>query len=219
MEYNEKKWWQFVADGGLVISAVCCVISVFQYIQFKQFESFLPLRYDSLIINISAFLCFLYLAFNPLHFRVYSLLFFIYGSGNLLDNGNILGFLCIFVCCVFLYITDFFKEKKYLKLALICVIPVPMMVINTYRMGTVSSLINIMHIVGASCMLALVALVFYPRFREVEKHRTIKYINPADCSENELSWLKKVLDGGKYSTIAEDAHVSESKIKARMLEL
>ena len=219
MEYNEKKWWQFVADGGLAISVVCCVISVFQYLQVKRFEAFVPLRYDSLIINFTSLFCFLYLVFNPLHFRVYSILFFIYGSGNLLDNGNILGFLCIFVCCIFLYITDFFRDKKYLKLALICVIPVTMMAINTYRLGTISSLINIMHIVGAIFMLALVALVFYPRFREVEEHRTIKYINPADCAEKELKWLQDVLNGEKYITIAEEAHVSESKIKARMLEL
>jgi DNA-binding CsgD family transcriptional regulator len=219
MEYNEKKWWQIVADCGLGITAVCCIISVFQYVQFKQFETFIPLRYDSLIINGFAFLCFLYLIFNPLHFRVYSLMFYIYGSGNLLDNGNILGFLCVFVCCVFLYITDFFKTNRIPKLVMLCIFPIGMMAINTYRLGTVFSLINIMHIVGAIFMVILVALVFYPRFKEVEAHRTIKYINPADCTKEELTWLQKVLNGAKYSSIAEEAHVSESKIKARMLEL
>src|SRR5574344_1346836 len=135
MEYNEKKWWHIVALTGVAITTVCCIISVFQYIQFKQFETFLPLRYDSLIINITALTCFIYLACNPLHFRGYSIMFYIYGTGNLLDNGNILGFLCIFVSFVFLYITDFFKTNKIVKTVVLSIPPLAMMVINTYRIG------------------------------------------------------------------------------------
>lgn len=219
MEYNEKKWWQIVAVTGVVLTAACCVISVFQYIQIKQFETFLPIRYDSLIINTTAFICFMYLACNPLHFKAYYIMFYIYGTGNLLDNGNILGFLCIFVSFVFLYITDFFKTKKTLKTIVLCLPPLAMMCINMYRIGTVYALINIMHIVGSIFMILLVALVFYPRFKEMEAHRTIKYVNPADCSEDEIHWLQEVLSGAKYSFVAKEAHVSESKIKARMLEL
>jgi len=219
MEYNEKKWWQIIDRAGALTSTVCCVISVFQYLVIKKYDAFPPIRYDSLIINFFALACFIYLAFFPLHFRAYAVLFYVYGVGNLLDNGNILGFLCIFVCTVFLFITDFFKSKKILKLILLYIAPIIAMCISGYNSGTINFLITIMHILGAIYMTGLVALVFYPRFREIEAHRTIKYINPSDCTPQELIWLQQVLNGTKYNAIALESHVSESKVKARMLEL
>lgn len=219
MEYNEKKWWRIIAISGLCISALCCVISVFQYQQYKIQETLFLIRYDSIAINFFSLGCFIYLAFNPLHFRGYCLLFYVYGLGNLLDNGNILGFLCIILCYVFFYITDFFKTHRVVKIIAIAIPPLVMLGTQFFRMGLVFFLISVMHILGSIFITALIAMVFYPRLRELDSHRTVKYINPADCSEQELSWLQQVLAGAKYITIANEAHVSESKIKARMLEL
>jgi DNA-binding CsgD family transcriptional regulator len=219
VEYNEKKWWRIVAIAGTAVSLLCCIISIFQYFQYKQHETFLPLRYDSLTINSVAFICFVYLIFNPLHFRGYCVLFYIYGLGNLLDNGNILGFLCIVLCYVFLYMTDFFKKKRTFKIVLLAILPLVMLLTQFFRMGLVFFLISVMHIVGSSFITALIMLIFYPRLRELDAHRTVKYINPADCTPQELNWLQEVLGGMKYSVIAEHAGVSESKIKTRMLEL
>lgn len=219
MNTYEKKHWRIAAVTGAVFMAICCVISVFQFFDEKRYAEFVLVRYDSLIINFTAFFCFIILIFKPLHFNLYAFMFYIYGLGNLLDFGNLLGCLCLITSALFLFFSDFFKTKILAKIILFVIPPVIMICLDIKPYGFVKVLVNCFQMLGACVIAGFIVLLFWPKFKEIKTYKAVKYVNPAKCTEEELNWLKMVLKGEKYITIAKSANVSESKIKARMLEL
>lgn len=219
MEYNEKKQWKLISIMGFIIATMCLTISIAQYIMFRRYEVIVLNRYVSLIINIVIFAVFSYLLFRPLDFKVYALGFYLYGAGNIMDNGHVLGVICIIVAAVFLFITDFFKKHKALKATLLSIIPAVALIIQYFLYGHIDFLITAMHIIAIIFLSYTVYTLFYPRFKELNEHHTVKFVNPEDCSEQDLRWLQGVLDGKKYIELAQEDGISESRVKSRMLEL
>lgn len=219
MELDEKKRWRIFAIAGMIFLILTCIISVLQYFDSKQYVEFIPGRYDSMVINFFALFCFIYMIFNPLHLKTYALVLYVYGLGNFLDRGILLGFLCLLGSLAFFFDTGFFKSRKVLKLILLYLPALVLMVINIKPYGIVNFLVNIFHILGVGIITIMILLLYYPRIQELQQHKKVKYISRDNCSEQDLEWLALVLNGDKYITIARQYKVSESKVKTRMLEL
>lgn len=219
MEIDEKKRWRIFAIAGMLFLILTCIISVLQYFDSKQYVEFIPGRYDSMVINFFALFCFIYMVFNPLHLKTYALVLYVYGLGNFLDRGILLGFICLLGSLAFFYEMDFFKTKKILKVILLYLPPLVLMFINIKPYGIVNFLVNLFHIFGIGIITCMILLLYYPRIQEMRQHKKVKYISRDSCSEQDLEWLRIVLKGDKYITIAKQYKVSESKVKTRMLEL
>ncbi|HBG65010.1 MAG TPA: hypothetical protein DDW78_00865 [Treponema sp.] len=219
MEYNEKKYWHWISGAGFVIALLCMVTSVVQFKIYRQYEPLFICRYISLLINAIFLVSMGYLLLNPLHFTVYAAMLYMYGIGNLLDDGHVLAALCIIVSCVFLYVTDFFKSRKKQKILALAIPPAAALFAQWPIYGGIHFLISTMHIISIIFLTTVLYILFYPRLKELNKHNAIKFVNPGDCSEQDLRWLQEVLAGKKYFEIAKENSISESKVKARMLEL
>ena len=115
MDDKEKKRWFITAIIGTVFMGLCLVISIMQYFVYKISAPLFIERYIALFINLISFFCFVVLIFTPTHFGIYFVIFYLYGCGNLLDQGNILGALCIFISILFLKKMNLLKQKKRLN--------------------------------------------------------------------------------------------------------
>ena len=72
---------------------------------------------------------------------------------------------------------------------------------------------------GAVYMGFVAFAVLYPIFKKAESVKRIKILDSSECSSRDIEFLSSVLEGKKYSKIALLHGVSESTIKARMVEL
>lgn len=219
MDQKEKKIWQTVSIAGTFITGACLVISIFQFFSYKINEPFLVTRFDSLTINTVAFVGYLYLLFNPLHFTAHVIVMYVYGIGNFLDGGNVIGLICIIASAVFLYFINFFKNHMILKIIAFSIIPIASVFMQIFFEGPLMFWISAMHILGALFMMLLVFLLFYPRLKELGTQHFEKKVDSSLCTTQDLDFLTRVLAGEKYSAIAAFHNISESKLKARMLEL
>jgi len=219
MEYNERKYWHWISVVGFALAIVCMLTSIIQYKIYRQYEPLLICRYISIFINAVFLVNMSYLLFNPLHFTVYAAMLYIYGIGNLLDDGHVLSVLCIIVSAVFLYVTDFFKTRRMQKVIVLAIPPFAALLAQSFIYGRMHFLISAIHIISVLFLTSVLFVLFYPRLKELNEHNSIKFVNPNDCSEQDLKWIQQVMEGRKYFEITQENAISESKVKARMLEL
>lgn len=219
MKFNETRIWKTMAAVGIVLASVCLAVSCLQYYLQKQDMEFSADKYVGIIINVVFFFGFTYLNFEPMNWWVYAIVFYIYGCGNLIDDGNILGTFCIFSSFVFLYFKNFFKKKKIPKLICFLLLPLLCFFHQCHKLETVNWLVSLMHIIGMIFLLSTILFLVYPHFTRNMLDDKIKYLSREDFSQQDIEWLTKVAAGAKYIQIAKDARVSESKVKLQMLEL
>ena len=106
-----------------------------------------------------------------------------------------------------------------LKIIAFSIIPVASVFMQIFFEGQLMFWISAMHILGALFMMLLIFLLFYPRLKELGTQHFEKKIDSSLCTPQDLDFLTRVLAGEKYSAIAAFHNISESKLKARMLEL
>lgn len=121
MESIDRKIWKRASTIGLIFTSVCLVICLIQYYCDPEADTFQKIV--RLSIHFLAVNSFLFLFFNPLSFNIYAFLFYFYGCGNFLDNGNILGAICISASLVFLENSGFLKNRRKLKIPCLLIIP------------------------------------------------------------------------------------------------
>lgn len=219
MQKTDKSLWRVFAITGTLIMLVAFVISIMQYFSYKQHDELFIVRYASLFINTQLFAAFIYMIFNPLNFRVYAYAFYTFAVGNLIDNGNILAMVFLIAAAVFFYITGFFDKKRPHKIVLL-LIPIGLaLAIQCYRNSFINFSISLMHIVAAAFIFSMLATLMYPEIKKMRSLREVVYIDDPQVSAQDIDWLNKVLAGTKYITIALEANVSESSVKAQMLKL
>lgn len=219
MSNDEKKRWSLIAITGTIFLGACLIVSILQYISHKSSSSSILDQYCGLIINITGFAGFLCLLFNPSLFIIYFFIFYVYGLGNLIDNGNILGALCILVSVMFLWRIGALKKRKILKLSLLMILPVAALIRQIFSAGYISFLISFMHILGMLFIVRLMFMIFYQRTKSIMEHHTQVELSSEVCSKQELEWLTDVAKGEKYINICNKYNISESFLKKRLLEL
>lgn len=219
MKVWEKSFWRMASIAGTVFTAACLVVSLWQFFVMRPTEDFTPLMYVGVIVNSIAFFGFVYILLNPVNFAIYAFVFYVYGLGNILDNGHALGFVCVFTTFAFMYALGVLSTRRALKITLLSILPLALTGFQFYREGVLYGMITVMHLIGLVFMLFLVCLLFCPRFEELKERRITRELSTEDFSTQDVDWLTKVLSGKKYVEVAHDSGVSESKVKTRMLEL
>ncbi|WP_443096980.1 LuxR C-terminal-related transcriptional regulator [Treponema succinifaciens] len=219
MDFDEKKLWEILGRIGATITAFCLIVSLFQFFTDDSQNLDDIRKFIRIAINIIAFLLFLRLCFDSLDFRCYSVLFYCYGIGNFFDNGNILGILCLGLSFLFLNFSNFFKSYRSIKTCVFMILPVVSLTMQFFRSGSLVFLLSLAHIAGAVYMGFVAFAVLYPILKKAESVKRIKILEDTECSPRDIEFLSSVLEGKKYSKIAFLHDVSESTVKARMVEL
>ncbi len=216
---NEKKVWTRVSYISFLVGFACFIVSFLQYFVDRRYELTFLRKYDSLLTNLVAFGGFFYLLFKPVSFTGYALVFYFYGIGNFLDDGNVIASLCITLSFLFLHRSGFMKKKKVLKTCLLLIIPMWALILQYFRHNLVFFLLAFMHIVGTVFILYLAYVLLYSKIKELEHINNTKILSKEKCTQQDIEYLKRVRDGEKYGKIAQLYNISESKIKSRMVEL
>lgn len=217
LEFTDKKIWKKASATGLAFSFCCLVVCILQFYSEPAASTFRKII--RIAINFSSFSIFLYLVFNPLNYFAYGILFYIYGSGNLLDNGNILGAFCIALSFLFLNTHGFFKKYRTLKICALNAVPVFCLSIQFMNTGIVRFLISIMHIFGAGLIFFLAWLLVLPKIQKASSMKSEKILSRREFSAGDMESLQLVLNGEKYGKLAQLNGISESTVKAHMIEL
>lgn len=176
-------------------------------------------KYLAIFINLFSFFGFITLIFYPTNFRIYFAVFYVYGVGNLLDRGNILGAMCIFVSILFFNRLGYFKKHKAIKIALLSILPTFALFTQIWTEEPVFFVISFFHICGLGVMIVVLYIFFYHQLSSIQNVHTSMALSPDICTEDELDWLTMMSRGEKYISISKKYNVSESKVKQRMLEL
>ncbi|MBO5606835.1 MAG: helix-turn-helix transcriptional regulator [Treponema sp.] len=218
MNYDGKKEWFIAAVMGTVFTAACLVVSVVQFFFYRATVPNLVVRYTSLFINMTAFCGFIYLLFDPLRMGVYVAVFYFYGVGNIVDSGNMLGFLCLLLSAAFLYQMGFFSEKRVLKAVVFALPPTAAFVFQFFYLGAVSFFISLFHI----CASCFIFLLFYFLYRSRIHSSSASDLTAAfhgQFSEMDEKLLSAAADGKRYTDVAQELGISESTVKSHMIDL
>lgn len=217
MEFTEKRIWKKASAIGFAFSVACLLVCILQYYTESNVDVFQ--RTVRLTMNFMALNLFFFLILNPLNFYAYAILFYVYGNGNFLDNGNILGAICIALSYLFLTASGFFVKRKILKTALLLSVPVFCLCVQAFHTGYVVFILSVMHIMGAELIFYFAWLLLAPKIKKAQEIKTERKISRSRFSERDIEFLERVLSGEKYSKIALMYNVSESTVKAQMIEL
>lgn len=217
MEFGDKKIWKRASAIGLTFTILCLFVCIIQYYCDPAADTFQKI--DRITIHFLAVNFFIFLFFNPLSFRTYSILFYIYGCGNFLDNGNVLGAICISASLVFLNISGFLKSYRISKIACLMVIPVSCILVQYFHTGRLAFLLSVFYILGAIFIFYLTYLILRPKVEKAYTAKTNKIISSEKYGERDIEFLERVLNGEKYSKIASLYNISESSVKAQMIDL
>jgi DNA-binding CsgD family transcriptional regulator len=220
MAFYEKRVWKILAFVGLVITSISLAVSMFQFFLDDDFYVNSLRKIDRILINLVAFGCFVYLFLNPQSFRCYAFLFYFYGLGNLYDRGGILAVLCLGCAYGFLRTSGFFRRNKKFRTVLFFVFPAILLVRQYFvAEDRLDFWISIMHIVAAVYIGSLIFSLIYPMVAQSKLVKNEKILERGFYTQRDVEFLSSVLDGKKYKKIATLHDVSESTVKARMVEL
>lgn len=220
MKFNERKTWQILAAVGFVFTAVCFVVSIFQFFQIRQYDVVPVMKFVSLGINFLAFLGFCYLIFNCMSFWIYALVLYAYGVGNFIDDGNIIGTLCFTITIALLQKLGFFSSHRKTKISLIMVCPILALIFQAHNNDGINFVISMMHIFAAGFLLSILISIIYPAIvPDTTTEYKEKVLDPLKFSKQDIEFLNAVAKGDYYDKIAKMNNMSESKVKARMVEL
>ena len=222
MKFNERKTWQILAAVGFIFTAVCFVVSIFQFFQIRQYDAIPVMKFISLGINFLAFLGFCYLIFNCTNYWVCALVLYIYGIGNYIDDGNIIGTLCFSITIALFQKLGFFSSHKKTKVALLLICPVLALIFQAKNNEGILFVISMMHIFAACFLLAILISIIYPTIAPnttAETEYKEKVLDPLKFSKQDIEFLNAAARGDYYDKIAKMNNMSESKVKARMFEL
>jgi DNA-binding CsgD family transcriptional regulator len=178
--------------------------------------AFHPKRYDVLALNIIAIFVYLYLAmFNPLNFKVYAALLFVYAVVELLTNEHITAFLMYVLSCLFLYRCGFFRTRMKLKIGVLTLIPVGCFCVQLFRFGFRQFLFNFMMVFALVIVCFLGFLLFLPEIWSLKQDRkkAVLSLSPEQFSERDALILAQILAGEKYDTIASEHGIAVSTLK------
>lgn len=217
MEFTDKKIWKKTSIAGLVLSILCLVVCLLQFYSDPTAATFQKIT--RLAINFTSSTIFLYLVLNPLNFHAYGILFYVYGSGNFLDNGNILGAVCIALSVLFVNATGFLKKYRKTKICLLSAVPLLCLSVQFMHTGMVNFLISVMHILGSGLIFFLAWLLVLPKIQKASTMKSEKILSHKEFSAGDREFLEQVLNGEKYSKLAQLNGISESTVKAHMIEL
>lgn len=218
MNFNEKKIWKIIALIGTFFMTACFVVSLVIFFNEKQYKLFTPERYVGIAINLISAALFFCMNFKPMDKMLPAFICYIYGVGNFIDTGNIMGFICL-VCSAIL----FYQEGKIVKKNIFWIIILSLLalacLLTQVRDGAIEFIKSVCHIAGGAFIVFMIFAAVYPKTREKKSPAKMTSLSPDFYSQTDVKMLTSVLKNMNYSDIARQLEVSESKVKARMIEL
>lgn len=218
MKTSQKKLWRLIAAAGFSISLINVVISIVQYYYMENNIGIFA-RTVGLIINLMSTLFFSYLILNPFMFKIFAINFYIYGIGNFLDKGNLLGFICIVCSYYFFYADNFFREHKSFKISVFLILPTASLFQQFFTVSPLAFFVSTMHVIGGSLIFIIISLLYKMISQNELNEKKNIFLDSKTFTNQDLVFLEKVLAGTKYRDIAQLYEISESKVKNRMIEI
>lgn len=213
----DRKVWKKASAIGFAFTLLCLVACLIQYKADSNADTLKKIV--RIGINFLAVNFFFYLFFNPLAFKAYALLLYIYGCENFIDGGNVLGAICISASFVFLSAAGILNKHKNIKIACLFVLPMVSILFQLFHEGKIELLISVMNILGAIFIVYLTWLIIIPKVEQIYSAKTEKILDENKFTKRDIEFLEHVLNGKKYSSIAALYDISESSVKAQMIEL
>jgi DNA-binding CsgD family transcriptional regulator len=184
--------------------------------------TFHPKSYDVLIINIIVLFVFLYLAmFDPMNFRIYAALCFLYGALGLLTNENITAFVLYLLSCLFLYRDGFLRKRTKIKAVTVILIFIGCFCVQIFRFGFRQFLVNFLMVVAVLFICLLGFFLFFPEIKGVmeNRKRSVLSLSAEQFSERDILILRQILTGEKYDAIAAEHGIALSTLKNNLAGL
>lgn len=223
---NKKvKIWKIIAITGFVLMTLVVVSDIYRLITVGNFfqprKNVILLPGYVVIMNILSWGAFLYLCFKPLTFNLYMVFALYYAFGGLLEGGNIMPALYSLVALLCAYKGGFFRKHVKLKL-IIFLILFTLCFLTQLRYGILTTFrsmvkISIVGMLTAASLLLLDDEI--KNFIVAYNNKILKISQYPDLNERDKTYLKAVLKGAKYETIAKDNEISLGSLKNRMTEI
>ena len=173
------------------------------------------------VMNVLSWGAFLYLCFKPLTFNLYMFFALYYAFGDFLSGGNILGVLYSLLALLCAYKGGFLRKHIKLKL-IIFLILFTLCFLTQLRYGILTTFrsmvkISIVGMLTAASLLLLDDEI--KNFIVAYNNKILKIYQYPDLNERDKTYLKAVLKGAKYETIAKENDVSLGSLKNKMTEI
>ena len=176
-------------------------------------------------INTFALVCFVILLIKPDKLTLFSIISFIYGISNLIGTDGIevgIGYLMFVLGTVALYVRGFFKNYRRIKICILLILFIAPVVSNIFLGIDVFEKI-LFYILGYTIILSLTIIILLKYLIEskqaVPGQKILDLRKPvADglLTERDADWLKKILNGEKYSSIAKESAVAEGTMRNKI---
>lgn len=165
-------------------------------------------------------LAFIYLAIKPRHVYVYTIICTIQCFLNIVDGGNIIGMLFLFLGLSIAFRQGFFKTRAKIKIAFFSLILLAAFLFQI-RFGISTFLSSVLRGILVLFMFAFYVVLFNEYLKELLPKKTTRTIDLSiyQFTENECDYIRRVLRSEKYAYIAQHHAISESAIKQRMNQI
>ncbi len=222
---NKVKIWRIIAITGLVVMTLVLVYFAFLIATREDFfvrkeNSFFGNKFI-LVMNILSWGAFLYLCFKPMSFNIYMVFTLYYACSNLLTGGNVLPVLYTLVAILCAYKGGFFLKNGKLKFILIMVLFTLCFLVQL-RFGLKDFFVSFVKISIVGMLTAASILLLddeIKNFIVAYNNKILKISQYPDLNEKDKTYLKAVLKGVKFETIAKENDMSLGTLKNRMTEI
>lgn len=207
MKFDENKLWRIIPAAGTILSVIICAINIYKTCTEDYSAVMLASSFYSLVI-------FVYLNFDCKNYYIYGLFFYIHGLLAMSRGSTLTSSQAIFVAVLLIEKTDFFKSyKNTKKIAGL----IPVIVIMFYRFFTIPFLDfmeSVYRMLFSVFMLFIIFTLIYPKLKK-DQSSTV-FLPKEKFTPQEIDILNRVLNGEKYSYLANIYDISESSIKSKM---
>lgn len=217
MDITEKQIWQTIPIIGTGFTLFVIISNLISHSSGKMNpEDFISPTGVLVMLSITM-IVFLYLIFFPSRIFLYPVICIMYGFLNIVDGGNIIGFMLFMLGCAFALKSGFFKRKAQLKFFYIVLSLIGALL--TQIRYTVPVFVNSLLNIG---ILTVILLMFWflfrsyfaellPRRAELTNIDLGKY----DLQKRDYDFIRQIMQNKKYDAIATTHRISESAVKQR----
>jgi len=219
------KLWKTIAITGFILMTL---VLIYQgYLMYTK-ENFFARKENAIltpgiisVMNVLSWGAFLYLCFKPLTFNLYMFFALYYAFGDFLSGGNILGVLYSLLSLLCAYKGGFFRRNGKIKFVLFLILLIGNF-LTQLRFGLKFTFVSF---VNLSIVLILTAAALLLLDDEIKNFiiayntKILKTSQYPDLNEKDKTYLKAILKGAKYETVAKENDVSLGSLKNRMTEI
>jgi len=215
--FPQKRLWKILACVGFAITAAALFINIFVVHNHIHGDPG-TVPYAGFAGNIISFTCFFLLIFFPQNFKIYGIMFYLYGISNFLNNGNMLALFCTITSYAFMYCAGMLKKKNFVFILVLVLIPF-ICFLSQIASGKEQFLVSLALYTATLFIFSLLYFLLFPYIRKYFSQKQTEFLSAPDFSKEDVENLKKVQTGVKYEAIAIDKNVSGSSVKAMMVRL